>query len=968
MKSVYSEFENAKTMVQGAYKKLKSYLYYDKTLVFAKKRLAFFESDRNVFQKKLDEIAYNLSKENSEYFDALIKHVDFRVLPKKFSSCTVSSDVICSSIDHMQKISKVNFFIDMPIELYILDFLWTLLIGKIASSYLDIFKYSGATAFKKSLFTEQTDLINGVDYKSNRSFEPYFQLYKSWRNKAFEKIEELHSDTDSLLICLDLKSFYYSVEFDFNQINMYLKNDSRLHGFDFLTSIIKKIYYEYTDKISGYRKGIKNKFRTCVFPIGVISVLVLRELYLYNFDKEIVNNITPDYYKRYVDDILIVVSKDIAADFNRDDIISKYFINNGLIYKIGNNSELSFAKFTNIKIQKEKVNCFYFPKNEKNILFDIYSQAIEMNSSEANLLPDINVIDSSFTQSAYNIDNLQFSKKIREIGILKNNSYNATRFINSLLKIIKNTNIESEKISQCLDEIEEFYRGSQSIEYSNNWRSLFELYLISHKRERAKKLYDHIVEQIKKLDFEKLSDEVLVKNKGNVLKRLKKDLKEKLNISVALTAALDYSFFKINGPLAKYFRASNLLNHNMVSYPLLNYSTEEYKSLVEINLLKYNKMKTDSFKLTWTPRFINAIEFYISHFVYVLDNDKLEHDPNANIIYDKYIKYNDLKDYVTSNYIFKKEMYDDYIFKYEIEIKNKTCASPKIAIVNTPLTKEDVSDALMDQNNYLNTNLKAKVFKIFNIAKEENVNILVFPEFYFPIPWLLDVAIFSIKNNINVITGMQFISIGNKAYNTVCNIIPTITGKNFHTGFLLFREKNYYSPEEIIELSKLKLRLVDENNPRYYVIKNGSFSYSTMLCYEFTDISARAAMKSDIEMLFVPQFNRDTNYFSAIVESTARDLHCFVIQANTSIFGDSRITAPYKTLEKNILQVKGGETDVIMISSLDINELIKERIQYPNSLKNVSEKCFNCKRKKRFCEKCANKLKKGKVKGVPPHF
>lgn len=41
-------------------------------------------------------------------------------------------------------------------------------------------------------------------------------------------------------------------------------------------------------------------------------------------------------------------------------------------------------------------------------------------------------------------------------------------------------------------------------------------------------------------------------------------------------------------------------------------------------------------------------------------------------------------------------------------------------------------------------------------------------------------------------------------------------------------------------------------------------------------------MKTNIDMLFIPQLNRDTNYFASIVESAARDLHCFVIQANTS--------------------------------------------------------------------------------------
>lgn len=196
---------------------------------------------------------------------------------------------------------------------------------------------------------------------------------------------------------------------------------------------------------------------------------------------------------------------------------------------------------------------------------------------------------------------------------------------------------------------------------------------------------------------------------------------------------------------------------------------------------------------------------------------------------------------------------------------------------------------------------KIKIFKILNIAKEEKVDILVFPEFYFPLQWLLDIAIFALKNRITLITGMQYITIENQAYNTVCNFIPTILNKSFFNGFMLFREKNFYAPQEIIELSKLKCICTDKNVPLYFRVNNGHFAYSTILCYEFTDISSRAAMKSKIELLFVPQLNKDTNYFSAIVEATARDLHCFVIQANTSQYGDSRITAPYKSESKNIL-------------------------------------------------------------------
>ena len=64
MSSIFNNRENAIATVQGAYKKLKAYLYYDKTLAFAKKRLAILESDRDNFINVLENIAQNISNEN----------------------------------------------------------------------------------------------------------------------------------------------------------------------------------------------------------------------------------------------------------------------------------------------------------------------------------------------------------------------------------------------------------------------------------------------------------------------------------------------------------------------------------------------------------------------------------------------------------------------------------------------------------------------------------------------------------------------------------------------------------------------------------------------------------------------------------------------------------------------------------------------------------------------------------------
>lgn len=407
-----------------------------------------------------------------------------------------------------------------------------------------------------------------------------------------------------------------------------MNNDSRLEQFSFLTSIIKKIYYAYTKLIVKYKKGVKVQKNNCIFPIGITSAIVLREIYLYGFDSQIVNVLAPKYYNRYVDDILIVLETGTINETSSDDVINKYLINTGLV-AISGAQDLKFYGYSNIRIQKDKINCFFFPQNQKTILLDIYAETIHMNSSEANLLSDTDVFKFLFTNTAYNIQNLDISNKIRELGFLRNNNYNATRFVNALLRLVKNTHVSNDVMNQYFEQIEEFYQGSQSVEYSNSWRSLFELYLLCGESVRARSMYVKIGEEIKKLNFELLdSDELLEKKKGTILKRLIIDLKEKLDIATALTTALNYSFGRNKRvrDLAVLFRKSNMLNHSMVAYPLLNYSSISDVSLTEINISRLfenspKAFELDKFALQWSPRFISTVEFYIADYLHSFNGE-----------------------------------------------------------------------------------------------------------------------------------------------------------------------------------------------------------------------------------------------------------------------------------------------------------------------------------------------------------
>ena len=78
-----------------------------------------------------------------------------------------------------------------------------------------------------------------------------------------------------------------------------------------------------------------------------------------------------------------------------------------------------------------------------------------------------------------------------------------------------------------------------------------------------------------------------------------------------------------------------------------------------------------------------------------------------------------------------------------------------------------------------------------------------------------------------------------------------------------------------------------------------------------------------MDFVVATELNSDTNYYSDIAGSWVRDIHSYFIQVNTSEYGDSRIKKPSKSVEKNMVVVKGGKNSTILIDDLDIDALRK---------------------------------------------
>lgn len=579
-------------MVEGAYKKFKCNIYYDKTMLWLKDKIAFFESDRKSFNKSLKEITYALGFQDKKYFDSLIKQIHFKIMPKTFAPEDSKVKSISTVTDHKKKLETINYFIDMPIELYIIDYLWLLLIGKIAVDNNKISLNACATKFKNSLYLKHDNsLITGIDYDSYRSFTPYYSLYKSWKDTAFSTINKYHDNNNLILVNLDIKGFYYSVRFDFNNLYNYLDNDPRLEGFIFLTESVKKIYISYTRKITKYTI-LPNLNKDCsILPIGLPSTNILREFYLNKFDSRINTELNPLYYGRYVDDILLVLKDKAKPQTTLSGIIKEYFIDKNII--TGEKPNYRITDYELI-LQEKKINIFTIPQNQRTILLDIYEDFIKKNNSEYNLLPDINLARTSFTKNSYVIQNLDISNKIRDLGFLQSSNYKVSTYLHGLLRSIKNTYPAITEMENFFEDIVEFYSGSQCLEFSQTWRPVFELFVMTNNK-NINCLVDNILKEIDKINFKKLCEgEVTPEKNIKCLSLLKKSLNDKLKTALALAIALnpsqkiltDNHKFNIKDIiyLAKKLRTSNLINDSLVAYPLINYVKNESFSLIEPDL------------------------------------------------------------------------------------------------------------------------------------------------------------------------------------------------------------------------------------------------------------------------------------------------------------------------------------------------------------------------------------------------
>ena len=157
-----------------------------------------------------------------------------------------------------------------------------------------------------------------------------------------------------------------------------------------------------------------------------------------------------------------------------------------------------------------------------------------------------------------------------------------------------------------------------------------------------------------------------------------------------------------------------------------------------------------------------------------------------------------------------------------------------------------------------------------------------------------------------------------KVYNLTATILP-YQKDDYKFAHVVYHHKVYYSPDEKRRIEGYRMEPFSGNGYQLFCWRD--LWFSVYCCFELASIVDRALFQSYADLTVAVEWNGDVSFFSNIMESLCRDLHCYCVQVNSSDYGDSRVMSPTKTVMRDLIKTKGGLNYTILTDVIDIDQL-----------------------------------------------
>lgn len=399
-----------------AYRKAKADCYFENTFPTAIK-FAEYEQDLLANLQKLLDV---LQGENN-FSESIQLLGECRFLPKKLATKKKNNNVEDSHVHFSNPDRAINKLIndhdvtpefrivgDFPVDTHIVSALWINMIGHKFDAKLDESCY-GARLKRVT----GDNLLDGKEEKifhisSIGSFVPYFQPYQKWRNDGLNSIrDELEKDRKVLAVSLDLKSYYHLIDPKSisskalcETMNINLSNEEQ----DF-TDALASFLSAWSEKASDFG-SLATKGDSKVnggLVIGLTCSRVISNVLLYEWDKLILEKMSPVHYGRYVDDMFIVI-RDPGTISNSTDLMNFFQerLGKDVFFQTNKGAQIwsiqqgkSIQGKSKIQLQSNKQKLFILEGQAGFDLLDSIEKDINELSSEHRLLPYPDQLENS---------------------------------------------------------------------------------------------------------------------------------------------------------------------------------------------------------------------------------------------------------------------------------------------------------------------------------------------------------------------------------------------------------------------------------------------------------------------------------------------------------------------------------------------------------------------------------------------
>lgn len=880
-------------------------------------------------------------------------------------------------------VEKCNFMIDAPIFIHIVSVLWIEMVGTKLHPYIGKDNYAYKLNVSENE-QEQTVRIKDGLMLFQPYFIGYQTWRDNALNEA-KRLLDAGNDVTLLSLDIKRYYYSSRINVlemlkDVVGTSETGEEQAQIHFLNQLLHLIHEVYQEriedYLD--DEYKTSRENRIRQeYVLPVGLLSSAVLANFFLYKFDKIAVQSVAPSYYGRYVDDILFIFSNR-GVDANDDNInpvdefINRYFCSVDALVECPsvNDNDKSYivnvsgqkldddlkqqvkdgdyTSIGHVKVQTTKVVLGYFDHTSSHAAIDIFLRNLKKNRSEYRFLPTEEVITEEFDHEAYQLLYDDSGNKIRSMKVFNEDKYGAAKYLAKQIYLLKLREEDDSPTRTAAKEtvaaqLISFFSGRNAIYMHSLWEKAATYFVLTKDTRSLVIFYNHVNHAIRRVTCACCEAE-----------DLQHQLKYELFLSIAMPMALKpellyEEFANVEGDLLELHKKSLLLRFSNMfrsSYAglkgvnLTNALFDEKTDLTndDISILRQHELQDGlCFMAPQHIRFeeLNMLDIYKQ--INIENSREAESKPKKNnkseggTLWGKYLKYSRSW---TSLFIDRKDNIDDEscLVKCSPEcnvIKDSRyadikCESDKnIAIVNKRIEPSHFMSVVKYHKPLHAPSRKHELINIINETIRQGAEILVMPELTVPFAWLSFLVERAKHSNIAIVTGMEYSlhDSNKKIVNTVATILP-FRDRYLKSCFVKLREKNFYSPKEELLLDAYRYQFrKDEKHPVYDLFHWRKCFFSVFNCFELADIESRALLKSKVDFVIAVEYNKDIHYFSDVVGSWARDIHCFIVQVNSSDYGDSKIIMPSKTEEKTLVHVKGGNHTVVLTSKLSISAL-----------------------------------------------